>query len=76
MPIAILLSVASGMATGLVMGYRWAVATRTYRDARATTRAARGLWRQVPRDWSRVGAVLGWVFIVGVLVVAYFVGKS
>ena len=60
---------------GAAAGSRWAVASRTYRDARATTRAARALWRQVPRDWARVGNVLGGIVIVAFLVVAYFLGQ-
>ncbi|GAA3278971.1 hypothetical protein GCM10020218_029570 [Dactylosporangium vinaceum] len=48
----------AGLVAGATLGYRVAVASRTYRDARTTTRNARGLWRQLPRDWSRVAGVL------------------
>jgi hypothetical protein len=67
--------VVAGLFVGSMLGYRVAVASRTYRDARATTRAARGLWRRVPRDWARVGAVAGWLLIAGVVVVAYLMGR-
>lgn len=64
-----------GLLVGAVLGYRVAIATRTYRDARVTTRAARALWWQVPADWGRVGAVAGWLLIAAVVVVAYFLGR-
>lgn len=60
---------------GAAFGARWAVASRTYRDARATTGAARALWRQVPRDWARVGNVLGGLFIVAFVGYAYYLGS-
>jgi hypothetical protein len=60
---------------GVGLGSSWAIATRTYRDARATTRAARALWRQVPRDWARVGNVLGGLFIVAFVGYAYYLGS-
>ncbi|GAA3283810.1 hypothetical protein Dvina_01415 [Dactylosporangium vinaceum] len=65
----------AGLVAGATLGYRVAVASRTYRDARTTTRNARGLWRQLPRDWSRVAGVLGWLAVVAFLVVAYLPGS-
>lgn len=67
--------VLAGLLVGALLGARGAIASRTYRDARATTRAARALWRQVPRDWARVGSVLGWLAVVAFFVTAYFLGR-
>ncbi len=69
-------AVAGSLVAGVVLGHRAAVASRTYRDARATTRAARGLWRQVPRDVGRlvrVGLVL--VVLVAAAVAGYRAGR-
>lgn len=64
----------AGLVVGALLGGRWAIASRTYRDARATTRAARALWRQVPRDWARVGNVVGGLAIIVFIAVAYLLG--
>jgi hypothetical protein len=64
-----------GVVVGVLLGHRWAVAARTYRDARMTTRTARGLWRQLPRDGAKVANVLGGLLIVTFLVVAYLLGR-
>lgn len=60
---------------GAAFGARVAIATRTYRDARTTTKNARALWRQVPRDWARVGNLAGGLLIVVFFVVAYYLGR-
>ncbi len=66
----------AGLLVGVALGYRYNTATRTWREARGTTRAARALWRRVPRDWARVGEVAGWVFLAGLVVVAYRLGRD
>lgn len=70
-----LAAVVLGLVAGASLGWRSAIATRTYRDARATTRAARALWRQVPRDWARLGNWAGGVAIVVFVAVAYYLGS-
>lgn len=65
----------AGLLVGMLLGSRWTVASRTYSDARATTRTARALWGQVPRDWGRVGNVVGGLAIVVFIIVAYFLGR-
>ncbi|GAA2327607.1 hypothetical protein [Dactylosporangium salmoneum] len=70
-----ILAAAAGLLAGTLLGYRVAVASRTYRDARATTRAARALWGQVPRDWARVGNIAGGLLIVAFVVAAYLLGR-
>jgi hypothetical protein len=75
--IAILVAAVAGALTGgVVLGHSAAIARRTYRDARATTRAARALWRQFPRDIAhvvRVGAVI--VALAAVAVMGYRAGR-
>jgi hypothetical protein len=64
-----------GALLGFGLGCAVTTAGRTYRDARTTTRAARTLWRQVPRDWARVGVWIGWLAIVGFVAMAYWLGS-
>jgi hypothetical protein len=65
----------AGVALGALLGARWTVAGRSYRDAKATTKAARELWRQVPRNWARVAKAFSWPAVVAFFVIAYYVGR-
>jgi len=70
-----LFAAALGGLLGFGLGAAVATASRTYRDARAATRAARGLWRQTVVDWRRAGAWIGGALIAGFLAIAYWLGR-